>query len=277
MQNIQIINVFPDKNRTTNQKNENARSRTMNTKVWAHRGASGYAPENTLEAFELAAKQKADGVELDVQLSKDGELVVIHDEIIDRVTDGKGKVKDYTVRELKSFKANQTHPEYANSVIPTLAEVYDLLKPTGLEINVELKTGIYFYPDIEKKLLKLAREKGMEEKLWYSSFNHYSLIRMKELEPSVRTGILYADGIVNVWDYAKKTVGADALHPLYYNIQYPGYLEKTRALGLKTHAWTVNEEADMKALTKAGIEAIITNYPDKARKIIQETGGTGNV
>ena len=66
----------------------------MNTKVWAHRGASGYAPENTLEAFELAAKQKADGVELDVQLSKDGELVVIHDEIIDRVTDGKGKVKD---------------------------------------------------------------------------------------------------------------------------------------------------------------------------------------
>ena len=223
----------------------------MNTKVWAHRGASGYAPENTLEAFELAAKQKADGVELDVQLSKDGELVVIHDEIIDRVTDGKGKVKDYTVRELKSFKANQTHPEYANSVIPTLAEVYDLLKPTGLEINVELKTGIYFYPDIEKKLLKLAREKGMEEKLWYSSFNHYSLIRMKELEPSVRTGILYADGIVNVWDYAKKTVGADALHPLYYNIQYPGYLEKTRALGLKTHAWTVNEEADMKALCKS--------------------------
>ena len=76
---------------------------------------------------------------------------------------------------------------------------------------------------------------------------------------------------------SKKTVGADALHPLYYNIQYPGYLEKTRALGLKTHAWTVNEEADMKALTKAGIEAIITNYPDKARKIIQETGGTGNV
>ena len=93
----------------------------------------------------------------------------------------------------------------------------------------------------------------MEEKLWHSSFNDYSLIRMKELEPSVRTGILYADGIVNVWDYAKKTVGADALHPLYYNIQYPGYLEKTRALGLKTHAWTVNEEAGMKALTKAGI------------------------
>ena len=249
----------------------------MNTKVWAHRGASGYAPENTLEAFELAAKQKADGVELDVQLSKDGELVVIHDEVIDRVTEGKGNVKDYTIRELKSFKANQTHPEYANAIIPTLEEVYDLLKPTGLEINVELKTGIYFYADIEKTLLKLAREKGMEDKIWYSSSNHYSLIRLKELEPSVRTGILYADGIVNVWDYAKKTVGADALHPFFYNIQYPGYLEKSRALGLETHAWTVNEEKDMRALAKAGIEAIITNYPDKARKIIEETGGVRNV
>ena len=249
----------------------------MNTKVWAHRGASGYAPENTLEAFELAARQKADGVELDVQLSKDGELVVIHDETIDRVTDGKGKVKDFTVRELKSFKANQTHPEYANAIIPTLEEVYDLLKPIGLKINVELKTGIYFYPDIEKKLLALTRKKGMEEKVWYSSFNHYSLIRLKELAPSVRTGILYADGIVNVWDYAKKTVGADALHPFFYNLQYPEYLEKTRALGLETHAWTVNENEDIRALAKAGIEAIITNYPDKARKIIEETGGVRNV
>ncbi len=117
----------------------------------------------------------------------------------------------------------------------------------------------------------------MEDKIWYSSFNHYSLIRLKELEPSVRTGILYADGIVNVWDYAKKTVGADALHPFFYNIQYPGYLEKSRALGLETHAWTVNEEKDMRALAKAGIEAIITNYPDKARKIIEETGGVRNV
>ena len=249
----------------------------MKTKVWAHRGASAYAPENTLEAFLLAAEQGADGVELDVQLTKDGEMVVVHDEEIDRVSDGSGFVKDYTLAELKTLNFNKTHPEYQDVKIPTLREVYEALKPTGMTINVELKTGIFWYKDLEKKVLELTKEMEMEDRVIYSSFNHYSLIRMKELEPSVRTGILYADGIVNVWDYAKKTVGADALHPLYYNIQYPGYLEKTRDLGLKTHAWTVNEEADMKALAKAGIEAIITNYPDKARKIIQETGGTGNV
>ena len=235
----------------------------MNTKVWAHRGASGYAPENTLEAFELAAKQKADGVELDVQLSKDGELVVIHDEIIDRVTDGKGKVKDYTVRELKSFKANQTHPEYANSVIPTLAEVYDLLKPTGLEINVELKTGIYFYPDIEKKLLKLAREKGMEEKLWYSSFNHYSIAKILELDPKASTGILYADVIYDVVNYAKK-IGTGALHPATFHVQMADFLQQYVESDLAVHVWTVNNKAEIERLMDAGVDAVITNYPDVA-------------
>lgn len=90
----------------------------MKTKVWAHRGASAYAPENTLEAFRLAAEQKADGVELDVQLSKDGELVVIHDETIDRVSNGSGYVRDYTLEELKRFHFNRLHPEYAGCAHP---------------------------------------------------------------------------------------------------------------------------------------------------------------
>ena len=168
----------------------------MKTKVWAHRGASGYAPENTLEAFEMAVKQQADGVELDVQLTKDGELVVLHDETLDRTTDGKGFVKDYTLKEVQALKAVKTHPEYQTGRIPMLAEVYDLLKPTGLEINVELKTGIFFYPGIEEKVLKLTKEMGMEERIWYSSFNHYSLKKVKECNPSARTGILYSDGIM---------------------------------------------------------------------------------
>ena len=114
----------------------------MKTKVWAHRGASAYAPENTLEAFLLAAEQGADGVELDVQLTKDGEMVVVHDEEIDRVSDGSGFVKDYTLAELKNLNFNKTHLEYQNVKIPTLREVYEALKPTGMTINVELKTGI---------------------------------------------------------------------------------------------------------------------------------------
>ena len=133
------------------------------TKVWAHRGASAYAPENTLEAFLLAAEQGADGVELDVQLTKDGEMVVVHDEEIDRVSDGSGFVKDYTLAELKTLNFNKTHPEYQDVKIPTLHEVYEALKPTGMTINVELKTGIFWYKDLEKKVLELTKEMEMED------------------------------------------------------------------------------------------------------------------
>ena len=158
----------------------------MNTKIWAHRGASGYAPENTLESFELAIEQKADGIELDVQMTKDGELVVIHDETIDRTGNGTGRVQDHTLKELKALNFNKTHPEYASAKIPTLREVYELVKPSGITVNVEMKTGVYFYPGICGKVLELAEEMGMKERIWYSSFNHSTLVALKKLDPGVR-------------------------------------------------------------------------------------------
>ena len=146
------------------------------TLVWAHRGASGYAPENTLEAFRMAVEMGADGVELDVQLTKDGELVVIHDETVDRTSDGSGWVKDFTYARISRFNYNRTHKEgYERAMIPTLEEVYELLKPTGLTINVELKTGVVFYPEIEERVLDLTARMGLEECVWYSSFNHYTV------------------------------------------------------------------------------------------------------
>ncbi len=286
----------------------------MKTKVWAHRGASAYAPENTLEAFALAVEQKADGVELDVQLTRDGELVVIHDETIDRVSEGRGYVRDYTLQELKRFHYNKTHPEYAQASIPTLAQVihdetidrvsegrgyvrdytlqelkrfhynkthpeyaqasiptlaqvYDLLKPSGLVINVEIKTGIFFYPGIEEKLNRLEQEMGMGGRIIYSSFNHYSVMRMKELNPRAKTGLLYADGFQNVPAYAAD-LGADALHPVLYNLQYEGFLEDCRRYGLALHVWTVDDEAQMQALADQRIDAVITNRPDAARRVV---------
>ena len=126
------------------------------TLVWGHRGASGYAPENTMAAFEKAVEMGADGIELDVQLTKDGELVVIHDETIDRVSDGSGWVKDFTYAKLIKHNFNRTHPEYEHAQIPTLEEVYALIKPTDLTINVEIKTGVVFYPEIEERVLDLT-------------------------------------------------------------------------------------------------------------------------
>lgn len=226
---------------------------TQRMKIWAHRGASGYAPENTLESFELAVKQGADGVELDVQMTKDGELVVIHDEEIDRVSNGTGLVKDFSLKELKALNFNKTHPEYAHAEIPTLREVYELLKPTGLTVNTELKTGIYFYPGIGQKVLELAEVMNMKDRIWYSSFNHLTLTTLKRMDPSIHTGILYEDGWLNVPEYAAR-LGMDALHPACYNLQYPGVIKEAKSRGLRLHVWTVNESSVMEYLAKEEID-----------------------
>ena len=205
------------------------------TKVWAHRGASGYAPENTLDAFRKAVEMGADGIELDVQMTKDGELVVIHGETIDRVSNGKGSVKDYTYEELKKFNFNKTHLEYTKEEIPTLEQVYRLIKPTNLTINVEIKTGIVFYPGIEGRVLELTERLGMKERVIYSSFNHYTIRKIKELDPQAKTGMLYEDGMIDAVDYACDVVKADALHPAGYNVLYPGFLDKCRERNRQLH------------------------------------------
>lgn len=237
----------------------------MKTEIWAHRGASGYAPENTLAAFELAVRQQADGVELDVQMTRDGHLAVIHDETIDRVSFEKGAVKDYNLSELRKIRVNRTFPEYTDAVIPTLQEVYDLLKPSGITINVELKTGIIPYPGIEEAVLKATKDMGMEDLVWYSSFNHRTVKKLRILKPNVRTGVLYSDGIYHPVDYAM-ALGADALHPALYNMQYPDFLKECRKKEMKIHVWTVNRKEHMKEMLDMKVDAIITNYPDLAIK-----------
>lgn len=240
----------------------------MKTKIWGHRGASGYAPENTIESFLLARDMGADGIELDVQLSKDGEIVVIHDETIDRVSDGQGYVKDYTLQELKDFNVNQTIHSYGVCRIPTLREVFDILKDSAMEINIELKTGIFFYERMEEKVYSLVKEYGMEDRIWYSSFNHYSITKIKELNPDAKTGFLFGDIPIHLLQYTKSQ-GIEAVHPGTFHLQIPNLIEESHKLGLGVHIWTVNDETLMKELCEKQTEAIITNYPDKAIKVRQ--------
>ena len=237
----------------------------MSTKplVWAHRGASGYAPENTLAAFQKAVDLDADGVELDIQLTKDDQIVVIHDETIDRTSDGKGWVKDYTLEELRAFNYNRTKPEYKHADIPTMREVFELLKPTGLFINIEIKTGVVFY----EKIVALTKEMGMEDRVCYSSFNHYTVTRIHELKPDAEVGFLYADGPIDMPSYGVKH-GVNALHPALYNLQYDGFVKECKEKGLKLNVWTVNERPYMEMCCQYGVDAIITNYPDIAKEVV---------
>ncbi len=238
------------------------------TLVWAHRGASAYAPENTLAAFEKAAQMKADGVELDVQLTLDGEVVVAHDEELERVSDGTGYLKDYSLAQLRSLNFNKTHPEYVKAQIPTLEEVYALLKPTGLTVNVEFKTGIFWYKGIEEKVLDLTSKMGMEDRVIYSSFNHYTLAHIRREKPDAETGLLYSDNWIDVAPYARDTVKVDALHPALYHLQDAEYVKTAHQYGLETHVWTVNDEAYMRMCVQMGVEAIITNKPDLCRNVV---------
>lgn len=236
------------------------------TKIFAHRGASAYAPENTVEAFALAMEQGADGIELDVQMTKDGQVVVIHDETIDRVSDGTGAVRDYTLEELKKFHFSNHMENYENAVIPTLKEVLDLIKSSSMLLNIELKTGIYWYPNLEEKTMELVKEAGMEDRVIYSSFNHYSIKKILELDSHAECAFLYSDVILNVDKYAKNA-GVCGLHPAVYHLKMAEFLKEYQESGLKVRVWTVNKKEDMEIFIKADLEAVITNYPDKALEI----------
>ena len=126
-------------------------------KIFAHRGASSYAPETTLPAFALAASQGADGIELDVHLTRDGQLVVIHDETLERTTNGSGWVKDHTLAQLQQLRADNHMPGFADASIPTLEQVLELVKPTGMLVNIELKTSLIWYEGLEEKPVELVR------------------------------------------------------------------------------------------------------------------------
>ena len=236
--------------------------------IWGHRGASGHAPENTLPAFELAADMGADGVELDVQETKDGVLVVCHDETIDRTSSGAGWLKDFTFEELRKLDFSNGNAAYEGVKIPTMEEVFDLLAPTGLTINIELKTGIVFYDRIEEKILELAGRKYRADRIIYSSYNQYSVCKIKSLDPSAKVGLLYADGPVDMPGYGHRLC-ADALHPAFYNLRYPDYMEDCRKYGLDVNVWTVNTTEELMTCRQLGVNAIITNYPDKAKKLYE--------
>ncbi len=233
--------------------------------IWGHRGAYSHAPENTLHAFALAAEMGADGVELDIQLTKDGEIVVIHDETLDRTSDHSGRVCDYTLQELKAFNFNKrgiSRP--LRMEIPTLSEALELLAPTGLSVNIELKTGYEWYAGIEKKALEIAERLGIFDRIIWSSFNFYSILTIKQLEPLSRTALLCGGGILVTGEICEKA-GAEALHCDIRQMRYPGLAEDCRARGVKLRPWTVNDEADFKLAAEYGAHAVITNRIDAAK------------
>ncbi|WP_336785213.1 glycerophosphodiester phosphodiesterase [Paenibacillus sp. MMO-177] len=236
---------------------------------YAHRGASGNYPENTMIAFEKAIELGATGIETDVQMTKDGKLVLIHDEMLRRTTGVNTLVADMPSDDLLKLDAGSwLSPNFKDARIPTLEQLLDLAKQTGTIINIELKNGIVPYPGMEQKVIETVRAYGMQDQVILSSFNHYSLIECKRLAPEIPTGILYMEGLYRPWKYAL-SIGASALHASHFAV-LPDWVAEAAQHGIIYNVFTVNEPAEMRRLIQAGVAGIITDYPERLTALLNK-------
>ena len=232
------------------------------SKIFAHRGFSGKYPENTMLAFEKAVEIGVDGIEMDVHLTKDNVLVIIHDEDIRRTCDGEGLVRDMTYDELKKFDASATfRGVYGFCGIPTLREYFELVKDTNVITNIELKTGIFEYPTIEQRTIDMIREYGLEDRIILSSFNHFTVKRCEEIAPEIKRGFLSESWLI---DYGKYTAAQNVqcCHPIHCSLTKE-VVDEMHSAGCEINTWTVNEYKDIERLSALGVDALIGNFPDR--------------
>jgi len=221
--------------------------------IFAHRGYSSKYFENSKESFKACVDLNIKGIELDVQFTKDGELVVIHDEYLDRLLGVNKFVKDINLRDLKNLK-------YANGESPiTLREYIEIIKYTDLMTNVELKTGIFEYIGIEREVFNLFKEYKMIDRLLVSSFNHYSLLRFKKICQS-KVAALTESNLIHPEKYLKEN-GFEIYHPFFTTID-DEIINNLKSENIITNTWTVNDKKSFDNLKSIGVDGIITNYPE---------------
>ncbi len=235
--------------------------------VFGHRGASGYAPENTLAAFLKAHNLGVDAVELDVQMSADGELVVLHDDSLDRTTSGVGWVGFYTLAQIKEFDAGSWFGKrFRRERVPTLAEAIDLARKWGFGLYIELKDPAQ-YPGIEQKVADLLRAENWERpgQAVVISFDHAAIRKLREIAPHLTLGALYAHGPYLPGGWAQQaTADAEVILPHWKSALLDPYMvRRLRNMGKLVVVWTVDNPIVARMLAYVGVDAIISNVPDK--------------
>nr|WP_295972326.1 glycerophosphodiester phosphodiesterase [uncultured Bacillus sp.] len=235
------------------------------TLIFAHRGFSALYPENTMLAFQKAEIAGADGIELDVQLTKDGEVVVIHDEKVDRTTNGTGYVKDLTYKEIKQLHVRKNGTFMPNVAIPSLQKVLEWLTKNQLICNIELKNNVFSYDGMEEKVADLIQAYGLSDRIILSSFNHNSLAHCRKIAPKIETALLLPRKIYLPWVYAR-SFGAAGIHPKYA-ILSDEMFEQSLANGIAVRPYTVNKEKHIRRLCQFGCTAFITDNPALAAAI----------
>ncbi len=201
-------------------------------------------------------------LELDIHMSRDGELVVIHDATLERTTNGIGYIKNYSLKELKQFDASKCFDAYRGERVPLLQEVFDLAKKRAT-FAIEIKNCPILYPKIEKKLVRLIEQNDLVNDALVIAFYHPSLKKIKRLNPDIQTGILYKAGLIKPWKVAE-TVGANALHP-YYAYAMPEMIKEAQKREYLVHPWTINALPDIEQWLEYGVDGITSDFPDSLK------------
>ncbi|MGL5122791.1 MAG: glycerophosphodiester phosphodiesterase [Fusobacteriaceae bacterium] len=234
--------------------------------VFAHRGASGLFPENTLVAFKKAIEMGAKGIELDVQLSKDGVVMVMHDDTLDRTTNGKGRLEKFTLEELKKLDSGFWYSKiYSKEKIPTLEEVIKKL-PKNIKLNIEFKPDKKNTAKIAQEVYKIVEKYNYSKQVIVSSFYHQSLLEYRKLDKSIQMGMLFEYDFINIFDYINKS----GINPVSINISKDyvdeDLVKEAHSNNLKVAVYTVNENEEVIKLKKIGVDEIFSNYPNILNK-----------
>ncbi len=239
--------------------------------VIAHRGYSGEAPENTLAAFKKAIDAGSDMIEFDIHFSKDRQIVVIHDETLERTTDGLGRVAEFTLADLKKFDAGfWFSPDFKGERIPTLSEVLNLAKGKIL-VNIEIKSpshGLYSVTELAEEALKEVKQAGMLKDVIFSSFNPLALEKIREIEPRAYVAILYH----REWNFIAEITKGKSFEVLNLRKDFLNRekIDRIKGLGMMVNVYTVNEEEELRKFVDWGVDGIITNFPGRLINILQK-------
>ena len=243
--------------------------------IAAHRGGAGLWPEASLGAFKNAIALSVDFLEFDLHLTADGQVVVIHDPTLDRTTTARGAVRDLTLAELGSARIRARDGSVTDERVPTLAQVLELAAPAAVGILPEIKAGLERrrYEGIEEKVLALLRSRGMLPRSTVQSFDPATLARVRALEPAVRTMLLVGGGRIeqaraqpsDAVGWAREAGATDL--GIDHRLIDAGVVAAARTAGIRLSAWTVNEDADLRRMLDLGVDVIMTDYPDRAKRL----------
>lgn len=237
--------------------------------IFAHRGDSAHAPENTISAFKMAAEKGATAIELDVNLSADKQVVVIHDSSVNRTTNGQGKVRSLPYASIRELDAGERFSEqYRGEHIPTLSEVFETMGKR-IFINVELKDYVTPSDELVPSVAALVKKHGLQESVMFSSFFQNNLLKVKRLLPEVPCGLLALGNFLGwparTFSYLRKEYSA--FHPNLQNVTLD-LVKRVHASGKRVHVYTVNHAEDIKRLVDFGVDGIFTDDPAHALKVL---------